>query len=714
MKIAESEQQIFNEIEQLRQQIRHNDKLYYIDNSPQISDAEYDKLFKQLVKLELEYPKFITADSPTQKVGGGIQEKFNKVKHSKPMLSLGNAFSMEDVAGFADKIKRFLGQDETQEIEIFCEPKIDGLSFSARYENGILKQAATRGDGEIGEDITQNISTIKSLPKKLNGNYPEILEVRGEVYLGHAEFERINAEKIASGEEPFANPRNAASGSLRQLDSNITASRNLKYFVYGYGEILNKKSKTTSTQADMFAVTSDNNNLENAISDYFKSQSEAFKYFGSLGFAVNEDIKLCKNISEIEQYYNSIFQKRPNLEYDIDGVVYKVNLAELQDRLGFIARAPRWAIAHKFPAEQAKTVLESIIIQVGRTGVLTPVAELKPINISGVIVRRATLHNKDEIERKDIRIGDTVIVQRAGDVIPQVVAVELEKRPENSSKFDFPETCPVCNSPAIRENDEAATRCTGGISCAAQAVEYLKYFVSRNGFDIEGFGQKQVEEFFEKNLVKEPADIFILEQKNKELENPIQQWEGYGEKSVSKLFDAINNRRKIDLPRFIFSLGIRHIGAENAKLIAKNYNNFANFYSKAKNFIDLNSPDYQEFLTIDGVGEKVANFVALFFSSQKHINLIDRLLEQIEVEEFQENINSNSKLFNKTIVFTGTLTKLTRAEAKAIAERNGAKVSSSISSKTDYLVAGEDSGSKLKIANELGVKIISEEEFLGL
>lgn len=675
------------ESEELKAQIKHHDKKYYQDDAPTISDAAYDELRKRLDTLEKLYPQLITKDSPTQKVGAKPLEKFAKVKHAKPMLSLGNAFSMEDVTDFLNKIKRFLGWEEGKEIEIFCEPKIDGLSFTARYENGNFVQAATRGDGEEGEDITQNISTIKTLPKKLSGEVPAILEVRGEVYLSHDEFERINKEKLKNEEEPFANPRNAAAGSLRQLDASITASRKLEYFVYGWGEVSELP---------------------------WKSQSEAFKFFQSAGFVINKKTSLCKNLDEIEKYYNGIYVERPELDYDIDGVVYKVNDLQLQERLGFIARAPRWAIAHKFPAQQAKTKIEDITIQVGRTGTLTPVAELTPINVGGVMVKRATLHNKDEIERKDFRIGDTVIIQRAGDVIPQVVSVEMEKRPANSKPYKFPKICPVCGSPAICENDEAAIRCTGGISCGAQAIEALKHFVSRNAFDIEGFGEKQIELFWKMKLVHEPADIFLLEEKNKELNPPIEEWEGYGEKSVKKLFEGINSRREIELNRFIYSLGIRHIGGENAKLLSKNYVSFQNFYNKAKNFSDFNSPEYHELMEIDGIGEKVAESIAVFFQNKKHIELVDRLIAQIEIKDFEVISNTNSPLSDKTIVFTGTLVKLTRNEAKAIAERLGAKVAGSVSAKTNYVVAGEDAGSKLKKAKELGVNVISEDEFLDL
>ncbi len=674
------------EAEELKGQIRHHDKKYYQDSAPLISDAEYDKLRIRLEDLEALYPQLITPDSPTQKIGSAPQEKFAKVKHSKPMLSLGNAFEMEDVADFLKKIKKFLGVEESQNIDIFCEPKIDGVSFSARYENGNLKLAATRGDGEEGEDITLNISTIDSLPKKLSGKFPTILEVRGEVYLSHEEFERINQEKENAGEPVFANPRNAASGSLRQLDVSVTASRNLKYFVYGWGEV---------------------------SEDSWNSQSEALEFFRQAGFAINERTKLCKNIDEIEKYYNSIYEARPDLEYDIDGVVYKVNSIELQERLGFVARSPRFAIAHKFPAEQAKTKIEAITIQVGRTGSLTPVAELTPVNIGGVVVRRATLHNKDEIERKDVRVGDTIVIQRAGDVIPQIVSVDMNKRPADSETFIFPDTCPICGSPATRENDEAATRCTGGISCPAQAVEALKHFSSRNAFDIEGFGDKQIELFWNEGLVKEPADIFLLEEKNKTLEKPLEKWEGYGEKSVRKLFDGINSRREIEMNRFIYALGIRHIGAENAKLLARNYTSFSNFYEKAKRF-EIGAPEYQELLNIDGIGEKVARSIDMFFRNEKHIKMVDALLKQIHVKDVEVTTGSTSAISNKIVVITGKMVRFSRDEVKSLAERNGAKVSSSISTKTDFLIAGEDAGSKLKKATELGIKIISEEEFLEL
>lgn len=675
------------EIEALKAQIKHHDKKYYEDSAPTISDSDYDKLRKRLEELEGLFPELITKDSPTQKVGGKAQEKFGKVKHKKPMLSLNNAFDFEDVKDFIEKANRYIGTDENNEIELFCEPKIDGLSFSARYENGVFVQAATRGDGEEGENVTQNVATIKTLPQKLSGDFPDILEIRGEIYLSHDEFERINNERQEKQEDIFANPRNAASGSLRQLDVSITAGRNLKYFAYGWGEVSEMKWQT---------------------------QSGAIEKFKEYGFTVNDKTSLCTNLSEVEKYYNQLYDQRPKLNYDIDGLVYKINSLELQNRLGFIARAPRFAIAHKFPAEQAKTIIKDITIQVGRTGSLTPVAELEPINIGGVVVKRATLHNKDEIERKDVRIGDTIVIQRAGDVIPQIVEVDFTKRPENSAEFIFPDRCPVCASKAIREGEDAVIRCTGGMNCEAQAVEGLKHFVSRNAFDIEGLGEKQIELFWQKGLIKKPADIFTLERRNTEEGICIENWPGYGKKSVEKLFAGINTKRKIELNKFIYALGIRHIGEENAKLLAKNYSSILNLLEKVKNFSDTNSSEYRELLQIDGIGEKVAGSIARYFSDERNVELIDNLLKEIEISEYVNIQNSNSPFSGKILVFTGSLSKITRQEAKDKAERAGAKVSSSISAKTDFLVAGEDAGSKLKKAHELNIKIITEDEFIGI
>ncbi len=671
------------EVETLKARIKHLDKKYYTENQPEISDAEYDELRNQLIAIEDEYPELITEDSPTQKVGAPIADKFNKIKHSKPMLSLGNAFGDDDMKEFIERVNRFLGLPENNDLEVFSEPKIDGLSFAARYENCKLVYAVTRGDGEFGEDITNNMRTIESLPKEISSDAPNILEVRGEVYLSHDEFERINNEREQTGEKLFANPRNAAAGSLRQLDSSITANRNLKYFVYGWGELSEEK---------------------------WQSQSEALKYFESLGFVTNNLSRTSKNLNDIKKFYDDIFDKRPELNYDIDGLVFKVNNIKLQERLGFVARAPRWAIARKFPAEQAQTKIEDITIQVGRTGALTPVAELKAVNIGGVIVKRATLHNRDEIERKDIRVGDVATVQRAGDVIPQIVSIDKKKREDNSKVFNFPTHCPVCNSIAIREGDEAVTRCTGGLICSAQAIEGLIHFVSKNAFDIDGLGEKQIESFYDKNIIKEPADIFTLEARNNELK--IEEFEGYGEKSASKVFASINDKRKIDFSRFLYSLGIRHIGQENAKLLAKNYISFNSFLNKINAAQNIGSEEYFELLSIDGIGEKVATSILTFFNNDKHHSLIKNLLNYVTIDDYVSNVNWDSIFADKTIVFTGTLNKMTRGEAKVKAETLGAKVSGSVSAKTNYVVAGESAGSKLKKANELGVKVLSEDEFL--
>ena len=550
-------------------------------------------------------------------------------------------------------------------------------------KNGKLIYAVTRGDGQEGEDITENIKTIKSLPQNLKGDFPEILEVRGEVYLSHDEFERINKEREKTNDKLFANPRNAAAGSLRQLDSSITASRNLQYFAYGWGEVSEEK---------------------------WQSQNEAFSYFNSLGFNTNELSEVSINLQEIEDYYNKIYELRAKLNYDIDGLVFKLNSVQLQGRMGFVARSPRWAIARKFPAEQAQTIIEDITIQVGRTGALTPVAELKPINIGGVIVKRATLHNKDEIERKDIRVGDFATVQRAGDVIPQIVKIDPTKREEDSIEFNFPTNCPICGSTAKRGEDEAVIRCTGGLTCEAQAVEGLKHFVSKNAFDIDGLGEKQIELFYDKEIIKTPADIFTLEAKNHELN--LQDLESFGKLSIGNLFNAINNKKKIDLSRFIYSLGIRHIGQENAKLLAKNYISFDNFYKNLNNVQNNEGAQYTELINIDGIGEKVASSIIDFLSNEKHQAMIKNLLNYVKPKDYENNINLNSNFTDKILVFTGSMQKMTRGEAKAKAESLGAKVAGSVSSKTDFVIAGESAGGKLKKANELNIKVLSEDEFL--
>lgn len=532
-----------DEYEALAKEIAHHDRLYYQNDAPEISDAEYDILRKKLEKLEEKYPEFKTADSLTQKVGAAPSSKFDKVQHLAPMLSIANGFAREDVTDFIDRIRKFLGLADDEKVEIFTEPKIDGLSFSARYVGGKLAAAATRGDGVTGEDITENIRTIKTLPVEID--FAGEVEIRGEVYMTHADFASLNEREDGK----FANPRNAAAGSLRQLDANVTASRPLNYFAY------------------------------NVVPEFGEAtQVDTIKKLKKLGFQTNPLNKLCSNVDEIFANYEEIYAKRPTLPYDIDGMVYKVNRFDWQRRMGALARTPRWALAHKFPAQQAKTVLEDIIIQVGRTGALTPVAVLKPVTVGGVVVQRATLHNEDEIERKDIRIGDTVVLQRAGDVIPQIVEVDLAQRAASARKYKFPSTCPVCGSDAVREEDEAARRCVGGLICEAQVVERLKHFVSRQAFDIEGLGEQNIINFWNDGLIKTPADIFRL--KREQLLNR----EKWGEKSADNLIAAVNERKNISLERFIYALGIRHVGLETAKLLAKNYKSFANL--RAENNVE--------------------------------------------------------------------------------------------------------------------------------
>ncbi len=652
-------------IEKLRQEIQKHDRLYYELDKPEISDAEYDLLRKELEQLEALNPQK-DLFSPTQTVGSKPSEKFWKVKHSHPMLSLRNAFTDEDIYDFINSIKEYLKHEE--ELEFLCEPKIDGLSFAALYNNGKLMKAATRGDGETGEDITANIKTIKTLPQEVS--YKGDFEIRGEIYLSKTDFLKLNEGKEKS--EQFANPRNAAAGSLRQLDPEITRSRNLKYFVWG------------------------------GFSTNVTKQDKLIETFANLGFATNPLSRIHSSPEGIISFYNNLLNTRSHLDYDIDGAVYKVNDFQLQSRLGELSRAPRWAIAHKFPAEKAVTTIQDIVIQVGRTGALTPVAILEPIGVGGVLVSRATLHNEEEIERKDFRIGDTVSIERAGDVIPKVLAVYLEKRPSNSSKFVMPDVCPICNSPAVKDDDEAVRRCTGGLKCSAQVVERLKHFISRNAFNIDGLGEKQIEEFFDKGFVKSPVDIFRIEKSNL----PIHTWEGWGEKSAQNLYKSINKARTVTLDQFIFALGIRYVGEATAKLLAKNYSSLENLLEAMK------SPDATEqLLNIEGIGEKVAAGIFGFFKDPFNLQMITELQQEVIISDFVQDVVV-SPISGKTIVFTGTMVKMSRNEAKNTAEKLGAKVSSSISAKTDFVVVGSDAGSKLKKANELGVKTLSEDEWL--
>jgi DNA ligase (NAD+) len=675
----------------LEKEIAEHDRRYYAEDAPTISDAEYDALRRRYEALEAAFPELATPQSLTKRIGAAPSEKFKKIRHRVPMLSLGNIFTGEEVPEFAARVRRFLGLSPEAELEISAEPKIDGLSCSLRYEKGILAEAATRGDGYEGEDVTANVRTINEIPNTLSGAPPEILEVRGEVYMTHADFAALNARHKEATKTLFANPRNAAAGSLRQLDPAITASRPLHFFAYAWGEV---SQFPAETQMGMMA---------------------AFKQFG---LPVNPLMVLCHSTHELIAQYKEIEEKRASLGYDIDGVVYKVNSLALQNRLGFVSRAPRWAVAHKFPAEQATTILRAIEINVGRTGALTPLAKLDPVTVGGVVVSNATLHNEDEIARKDIRIGDTVRVQRAGDVIPQVVGTILEKRPKNARAYVFPETCPVCGSAAVREIDpktgapEAVRRCTGSLVCTAQAVERLKHFCSRNAFDIEGLGDERIEQFFRDGLIKTAADIFTLPERERRGAINLKEREGFGELSVNNLFNAIEARRTLPLNRFIYALGIRHIGETNARRLARHFHTFEALRETARAAAP-GSEARAEINNIEGIGEVVAEAVADFFAEKHNEEVLDALLEEVTVVPM-EAVASASPVAGKTIVFTGALERMSRDEAKALAERLGAKVAASVSKKTDVVVAGPGAGSKLAKASELGIKLLSEEDWLKL
>jgi DNA ligase (NAD+) len=677
----------FNEYLALIGEINRHNSLYYQKDNPEISDSDYDTLRQKLEAIESVHPEWIVENSPTLLVGAAPADGFGKVSHGIPMLSLGNAFSDEDIADFDSRIRRYLGLHDKDSVSYLAEPKIDGLSFSARYEHGRLTQAATRGDGTTGEDITANIRTIADLPHQLKGEaLPAVLEVRGEVYMEKNAFEQLNQDQEAKGLKVFANPRNAAAGSLRQLDPQVTASRPLRCFVYGWG------------------ITQ-----EQLLPD---SQSETLRLFESYGFRINALNRNCENLNACEDYYRRLYEERSSLPYDIDGIVYKVDRLDWQERLGKVARTPRWAIARKFPAEQAITTLESIDIQVGRTGALTPVARLTPVNVGGVVVSNATLHNEDEIQRKDIRIGDTVVIQRAGDVIPQVVSVMTEKRPADALPFPFPELCPVCGSHAVRPEGEAVRRCTGGLQCDAQVAERLKHFVSRNAFDIEGLGDKQVESFLRLGLIHAPQDIFTLKKHDAASLTPLRNREGWGKQSANNLFEAIDKKRVISFPRFIYALGIRHVGTENARLLARHYQTVAHWQEEMQAATDRTGAAYEALLAVDGIGPALADAVISFFDEPHNRDVIAALLQEISVQPEEAPQGDNLPFSGKTLVFTGTLEKMSRNEAKASAERLGAKVSGSVSAKTDYVIAGSEAGSKLKKAESLGVSILSEDEWL--
>ncbi len=683
----------------LEAEIKAHDERYYQKDAPTVSDAEYDALRRRYEAIEQRFPDLRTLDSLSRKVGAAPSRGFAKVRHAVPMLSLQNAFSDEDVADFVTRIRRFLNLKEDDKLTFTAEPKIDGLSMSLRYEDGVLVKAATRGDGFEGEDVTANIRTLKEVPDKLKGkDIPAVCEVRGEIYMTKPDFLTLNKRQAEAGEQIFANPRNSAAGSLRQKDARITASRTLHFFAYAWGEMSEMPAET---------------------------QSGMLKWLKSAGFQTNPLWKTCSSVEELLAFHHDVGLKRVALDYDIDGVVYKVDRRDLQERLGFVSRSPRWATAHKFPAERATTILRDIEIQVGRTGALTPVAKLEPVTVGGVVVQNASLHNEDYIKGigndgnpirggTDIRIGDTVTIQRAGDVIPQIVDVVLEKRPKSAKPYEFPTKCPACGSHAVREEDEAVRRCSGGLICPAQQVERLRHFVSRNAFDIEGFGEKQVETFFADGIVMSPADIFTLEKRDKRASSKLMQREGYGEISVRNLFGAIDARRTIELNRLVYALGIRRIGETNARILARHYGTIEALRKAMKNAAKGKGNEaYEDLNSVEGIGEIVADAFVEFFKEPRNNEVLDQLLSEIEVTPM-EAVKRDTPVAGKTVVFTGALEKMTRDEAKAMAERLGAKVSGSVSKKTDYLVAGPGAGSKLAEAKKHDVAVLTEDDWFKL
>lgn len=678
-----SEEEAKKLLEELADKIAAYNHAYYIEDNPLVSDSEYDQLFNINLKLEQKFPHLVLENSPSKKIGAKIANKFAKVTHQVPMLSLSNAFDKQDVRDFVDRIKNFLRLDEF--TPIFCEPKIDGLSFSAIYKNGLLTTGATRGDGYVGEDITANIKTIKNFPHKID-NAPEFLEVRGEIYIEKQDFLNLNEEQEEQGRDKFANPRNAAAGSLRQLDASITAKRPLKYFVYSGG------------------VTEQN---------LASSQDQLLTKLKEFGFSVNEISKLTNSEEEIFTFYEYLKTNREKLPYEIDGVVYKLNDFVLQNRMGFIARSPRFATAHKFPAIIGRTKLLSITVQVGRTGTLTPVAELEPIEIGGVTVSRATLHNFQEIMRKDVRIGDYVFLQRAGDVIPKITGVDIGKRPNDTIAFDTPLFCPSCNSKLHYVPEDIIIRCDNGLNCPAQNYERIRHFVSKNAMDIEGLGRKQVEFLIDKGLISNPFDIFFLKEKNDSSLTKLENMDGWGKKSVENLFKNIEQSKNVSLPRFIYALGIRHIGEQNAKLLAREFGSYANFIAQMELLSKNDSDIYQKLNNLEGIGDKILVDIIDFFDVKENTQLIKKLGEVLNIEDYKET-REQSSLTGKIVVFTGSLPTISRAEAKVTAEKLGAKVAASVSSNTDLVVAGVDAGSKLKKAKELNIKIIDEEEWLAL
>jgi len=697
-----TEAQAKAELRRLASEIAAHDKRYYQQDAPTVTDAEYDALRRRNAAIEARFPALTRADSPSRRVGAAPTVKFKKVRHAVPMLSLDNAFAEQDVVDFIARIRRFLKLDENEKIAFSAEPKIDGLSMSLRYEGGELVTAATRGDGAEGEDVTANIRTIKDVPHKLKGrNVPSVCEVRGEIYMTKGAFLALNERQKASGDTIFANPRNSAAGSLRQKDPTITASRPLGFFAYSWGE--------------MSAMPAD-------------TQSGMIKWFESSGFKTNPLTKLCRSTDELIAFHRKIEEGRAELDYDIDGVVYKVDRIDWQERLGFISRTPRWAIAHKFPAERATTIVRGVLITVGRTGALTPTAQLDPVGVGGVIVQNVTLHNEDYIkgiggdgealrDGRDIRIGDTVIIQRAGDVIPQVVDVVIDKRPKDARPYRFPTKCPCyLHTDIVREEtaageEGARARCTGEFACPFQKIEHLKLFCSRRAFDIEGLGEKQIELFFEKGWIKEPADIFTLPGRNKKIK--LEQEEGYGETSVRNLFEAIEQRRQISLDRFIYALGIRHVGETTALALARGYGSWKAFHDAGLKVAKGDEETIAEMDALDQIGDTVIQAVAAYFGESHNRGIVERLTKEVQIL-VTEKPKKDTAIAGKTVVFTGTLEKMTREEAKVLAERMGAKAAGSVSKKTDYVVAGPGAGSKLADAKKLGVKVLTEDEWLKL
>ncbi len=685
-----SEKQAKIEHSRIETEITAHDKRYYQQDAPSISDAEYDALRRRYAAIEVRFPQLHTLHSLSLKVGARPARGFAKVRHAVPMLSLDNAFSDEDVNGFVGRIRRFLRLAEDEKITFAAEPKIDGLSVSLRYERGTLVNGATRGDGAEGEDVTANVRTLADVPHALRGKHvPAICEIRGEVYMTKPAFLELNRRQAEAGKQLYVNPRNTAAGSLRQLDPAITASRPLGFFAYAWGEL-------TEMPAD--------------------TQSAMIKWLKGIGFKTNPLTKLCHSVGELLTFHHEIELKRGALDYDIDGVVYKLDRLDWQERLGFVSRTPRWAVAHKFAAEKATTVVNGIDIQVGRTGALTPVAKLAPVTVGGVVVQNATLHNQDEIARLDVRIGDTVEIQRAGDVIPQVLGVVLEKRPKDAKPYHFPKKCPCpLKTDVVREviaggEEGARARCSGEFACPYQRMEHLRHFVSRRAFDIEGLGEKQIELFFENGWVKEPADIFTLESRDNKIK--LEKQEGFGELSVRNLFEAIRARREIALDRFIYALGIRHVGDTTALALARGYGSWTAFHDAALKLAKGDEETRAEMDALDQIGDTVLDATAAYFGERHNRDKVERLTKLVTVLDAEKP--KHSPIAGKTVVFTGSLEKMTRDEAKAMAERLGAKVAGSVSKKTDYVVAGPGAGSKLAEAKKHGVKVLSEDEWFKL